>query len=126
VTSTHFPSQKKSKELTVYTRRKNREIFFAVSEIGLDTAVSEVQSRALSFASDSLAKQCFGCRCGPSTSRLECFDNLGDGSIWVLNHIMEFCKKMGLKVGGKDNEVFDFLTALEVARKKTTLGDVLL
>ena len=99
VTSTHFPSQKKSKELTVYTRRKNREIFFAVSEIGLDTAVSEVQSRALSFASDSLAKQCFGCRCGPSTSRLECFDNLGDGSIWVLNYIMEFCEKMGLKVG---------------------------
>jgi len=105
MTSTHFPSQKKSKELTVYTRRKNRKIFFAVPEIGFDTAISEIQRRALSFASDSLAKQCFGGRCGPSTCFLGCFDNLGDGSMWVQNHIMEFCDKMGLKVGGKDNEV---------------------
>ena len=29
---------------------------------------------------------------------------------------------MGLDVGGKYNEVLDFLTALEVARKKTALG----
>jgi len=35
---------------------------------------------------------------------------------------MEFCKKMGLAVGGKENEVFDFLVVLEVARKKTALG----
>jgi len=40
----------------------------------------------------------------------------------VLNHIKEFCEKMGLDVGGKYNEVLDFLTALEVARKKTALG----
>jgi len=42
VTSTHFPSQKKSKELTVYTRRKNRKKNFAMAEIGLDTTVSKV------------------------------------------------------------------------------------
>ena len=96
VTPTHFSSHKEPKELTVYTRRKNRENFFAVPEIGLDTAVSEVQRRALSFASVSLAKHCSSGRCGPSTSRPE-------GSIWVLNHIMEFCEKIGLKVGGNDN-----------------------
>jgi len=106
----------------VFTLGEKIGIFsFAMSEIGLDIEVSQVQSGALSLASDSLVKQCFGGRVGTSSSYRGCFDNLGDGSIWVLNDIMEFCEKMGLEVRGKDNEVFDFLIALEVARKKTAL-----
>jgi len=40
----------------------------------------------------------------------------------VLNHILEFCEKMGLKVGGNVNEVIDFLSTLEVARKNSAFG----
>ena len=42
----------------------------------------------------------------------------------MLNHILEFCEKLGLKVGGNVNEVFDFLASLEVARKNSALGVV--
>ena len=38
----------------------------------------------------------------------------------MLNHILEFCAKMGLEVEGIETEVFDFLTPLEAARKKAT------
>ena len=42
----------------------------------------------------------------------------------MLNHILEFCEELGLKVGDDVNEVFKFLAALEVARKHTALGVV--
>jgi len=43
VTPTHFSSQKKSKELTVYTRRKNRERFSVGAEIGIFTPFQRFQ-----------------------------------------------------------------------------------
>ena len=115
MTPTLFSSHRLSKELTVYTRRRNRENFIAVPNSGLDTAASEDQRRALSFPS-------LRGRFDPSTSRTGCYDNMGEGSVWVLNHILEFCEKMGLKVDGYVNEVIDFLSALEVARKNSALG----
>ena len=39
----------------------------------------------------------------------------------VMNHITEFCEKMGLEVEGKETEVFDFLATLGAARKKAAL-----
>jgi len=117
MTPTLLSPQKKTKELTVYTRRRNRENFFAVPNFGLDNASTEDQRKAPALAS-------LHDRCGPSTSRTGCYDDLGEGSVWVLNHILEFCEKMGLKVGGNVNEVFDFLAALEAARKNSALGVV--
>ena len=49
MTPTLYSSQKKSKELTVYTRRRNRRNFFAVPNFGLDTIASKDQRRALPF-----------------------------------------------------------------------------
>ena len=111
MTPTHFPSQKKSKELYVYTRRKYHEIFLAMTEIGLDTLVLEVPRGALSHANEFLTRKCFGGRVGSSSSQPGCFENLGDRSIWVLNHIMEFSEKMGLDEAsgrrwGEDNALW--------------------
>jgi len=103
VTPTHSPSRKESKELPVFTRQKNGENLVVGAEIGLVTPRSEVPMGALSHANASPAKLCLGERFSSSSSRPSCFENLGDGSIWVLNHIMEFCEKMGLEVGGKDH-----------------------
>ena len=116
-TPTLLSPQKKSKEITVHTRRRNRDNCYAVPNSGLDNASTKDQGTALPLAS-------LRGRCGPSTSRTGCVDNLGEGSVWVLNHILEFCEKLGLKVGGNVNEVFDFLAALEVARKNSAQGVV--
>jgi len=39
----------------------------------------------------------------------------------VLDHILEFCEKMGLAVEGNETKLFDFLAALEATRKKATV-----
>ena len=72
--------------------------------------VSEVPMGFVSFANESVAKQAGS------------FDNLGEGSKWVLNHILEFCEKMSFEVEGKETDLFEFLYALETTRKKMTLG----
>ena len=78
----------------------------AAAEIVLDAPVSEVPR--VSFAKESLVKQLFGGLVGSSSPRTGSYDNLGEVSIWVLNHILEFCEKMGLEVEGKETELFDF------------------
>ena len=69
----------------------------------------EVPLGLVSSTNDFVAKQA------------ESFDNLGEGSKWVLNHILEFCEKMSLEVKGKEADLFDFLFALETSRKKPVL-----
>ena len=54
-----------------------------------------------SFANESLAQQLFGGRVSSFSPHTDSYDNLGEGSNWVLNHILEFCEKMGLQVEGK-------------------------
>jgi len=71
--------------------------------------ISEVPMGLVSFAKESVATQ---------AGR---FDNLGEGSKWVLNHILEFCEKMSLEVKGKETDLFEFLYALETSRKKPAL-----
>jgi len=53
----------------------------------------------ISFANESLVKQ-LG-QGGYWSSRAGSYDNMGEGSIWVLNHILKFCEKMALQVEGK-------------------------
>ena len=100
--------QMNPKELSVYFRRKKRGK--EVVEAGCVVATgSEVPMGFVSFANESVAKQ---------AGR---FDNLGEGSKWVLNHILEFCETMSLEVEGKESNLFEYLFALETTRKKTTL-----
>ena len=100
--------QMNPKELSVYTRRKKdgKEVTEADC---VAAPAAEVPMGPVSFANDSVAKQ---------AGR---FDNLGEGSKWVLNHILEFCEKMRLEVEGKETDLFEFLYALESTRKKTTV-----
>ena len=100
-------------ELSVYTRRKKRgkEVAEAVGvEACVAASVPEVPLGLVSSANVSVAKQAGS------------FDNLGEGSKWVLNHILEFCEKMSLEVKGKEADLFDFLFALETSRKKPALA----
>jgi len=100
--------QMNPKELSVYFRRKKRGK--EVAEAGCVVATgSEVPMGFVPFANESVAKQ---------AGR---FDNLGEGSKWVLNHILEFCDKMSLEVEGKEDDLFEFLFALESSRKKMSL-----
>jgi len=54
--------------------------------------VSEAPRGHISFAKEYFAKQAGS------------FENLGEGSKWVLKHILEFCEKMGLEVEGKESD----------------------
>jgi len=72
----------------------------------------------ISFVNDSLARQLFGSQVGSYCRRTGCHKNQEEGSIWVFNHILEFCEKMGLGVQGKEAEVFDFLASIEATMKK--------
>ena len=101
------------KELSVYTRRKKsgKEVAEAESVEADCVADSgpEVPLGLVSSTNVFVAKQ------------TESYDNLGEGSKWVLNHILEFCEKMSLEVKGKEADLFDFLFALEISRKKPVL-----
>ena len=81
----------------------------AEAQYGLFAPVSEALRGPISFANESFAKQ------------VGSFGNLGEGSKWVLNHILEFCEKMRFEVEGKESNLFKFLSALETARKKSAL-----
>jgi len=53
-------------------------------------------------------------------------EKLGEGSTWVLDRIIFFCKKMGLSIKGKEMELLSFLASLEANRMKGDLvGDSL-
>ena len=84
VTPTHSSYQKNPQKLFVYTRRKKRGKDMAEAEFSLAAPVSEVPREPISFANASFAMQTGS------------FGNLGEGSFWVINHILEFCEKMGL------------------------------
>ena len=101
------------KELSVYTRRKKSGKEVAEAEgVEVDCVADsgpEVPIGLVSSTNDFVAKQA------------ESFDNLGEVSKWVLNHILEFCEKTSLEVKGKEADLFDFLFALETSRKKPVL-----
>jgi len=101
--------QKNPKELSVYTRRKKHGKDLAEAKFGLVDPVSKAPRGPISFANESFARQAGS------------FGNLGEGSKWVLNHILKFCEKMGLEVEGKESDLFEFMSALETTRKKPTL-----
>jgi len=48
-------------------------------------------------------------------------EKLGEGSTWVLDRIIFFCKKMGLSIEGREMELLSFLASLEVNRMKGDL-----
>jgi len=43
---------------------------------------------------------------------------LGEGSTWVLDRIIFFCKKIGLSIEGREMELLSFLASLEANRMK--------
>ena len=92
-----------------------------VAKIQLDAPFAKVPRRPISSANESLAKKLLGGRVRSSSPSIGRYDNAGEGSIWLLNHILEFCEKIGLEVEAKETKVFDFLAALEAVGKKVAL-----
>jgi len=45
-------------------------------------------------------------------------EKLGEGSTWVLDRIISFCKRMGLSIEGRELELLSFLGSLEANRIK--------
>ena len=57
-------------------------------------------------------------------------EKLSEGSAWVLDRIVFFCKKIGLSIEGIEMELLSFLASLEANRMKgdhvidESVGDV--
>jgi len=68
-------------------------------------SMNNIVNHSLTFANESFTK------------KTGSFGNLGEGSKWVLNQILEFCEKMDLEVEGKESDLFEVLSALETRKK---------
>lgn len=75
-----------------------------VGEIELDSPLSEVRRGTISFAKDSLVQEHFSGQVGTCPC-IGHYENPEEGSIWVLDHILEFCEKMGLAVEGQETNM---------------------
>ena len=105
-----------STSVLVYSRRKkSRETNLVVSEEGSPN-VQEVGG-PLSFEEDlpqARPQELDG-------AALPGFSDLGnviEGSAWVLERIVFFCKKMGLAIEGREMELLSFLASLEANRMR--------
>jgi len=57
-------------------------------------------------------------RNGLETEHCQFPEFVGESSDWILDHIILFCKKMGLDIEGKEMELLSFLATLDSLNNK--------
>ena len=57
-------------------------------------------------------------RNGLETEHCQFLEFVGESSDWILDHIILFCKKMGLAIEGKEMELLSFLATLDSLNNK--------
>uniref|UniRef100_A0A7C9EAQ4 Uncharacterized protein n=1 Tax=Opuntia streptacantha TaxID=393608 RepID=A0A7C9EAQ4_OPUST len=103
----------------VYSRRKKFGLEMAEADVRSEPVVMQDQG-GQSVLEEELQQTHAQVAVGDTLALPCAFDSekLGEGSTWVLDRIISFCKRMGLSIEGRELELLSFLGSLEANRLK--------